>query len=45
MSPNARTSEGVGSRIIGGSLQSELTRDEVLEIVLGGFFPLSPRGE
>ncbi len=39
------TIAGRGSRIIGGSLQSELTREEVLEIVLGGFFPLSPRGE
>ena len=28
------TIAGRGSRIIGGSLQSELTREEVLEIVL-----------
>ena len=39
------TIAGRGSRIIGGSLQSELTRDEVLEIVLGGFFPISGRAE
>ncbi len=37
------TIAGRGSRIIGGSLQSELTREEVLEIVLGGFFPITPR--
>ncbi|WP_435010611.1 Hsp70 family protein [Tundrisphaera lichenicola] len=37
------TIAGRGSRIIGGSLQSELTRDEVREVVLGGFFPISPR--
>ena len=39
------TIAGRGSRIIGGSLQSELTREEVLDIVLGGFFPIAPRGE
>ncbi len=39
------TIAGRGSRIIGGSLQSELTRDEVLDVVLGGFFPLSTAGE
>lgn len=33
------TIAGRGSRLIGGSLQSELTRDEVLPIVLDGFFP------
>ncbi len=33
------TIAGRGSRIIGGSLQSELTREEVLPIVLDGFFP------
>jgi len=39
------TIAGRGSRIIGGSLQSELTRDEVREVVLGGFFPIAPRAE
>ncbi len=39
------TIAGRGSKIIGGSLQSELTREEVLEIVLGGFFPITPRAE
>ena len=39
------TIAGRGSKIIGGSLQSELTRDEVMEIVLGGFFPLTPRDQ
>jgi molecular chaperone DnaK (HSP70) len=37
------TIAGRGSKIIGGSLQSELTREEVLEIVLDGFFPITPR--
>ncbi|WP_435017352.1 Hsp70 family protein [Tundrisphaera sp. TA3] len=36
---------GRGSKIIGGSLQSELTREEVLATVLDGFLPLSPAGE
>ncbi len=39
------TIAGRGSRIIGGSIQSELTRDEVLDVVLGGFFPLSSAAE
>ncbi len=39
------TIAGRGSRIIGGSLQSELTRDEVLDVVVGGFFPLSGGAE
>ena len=39
------TIAGRGSRIIGGSLQSELSRAEVLEVALDGFFPLVPRGE
>ena len=39
------TIAGRGSRIIGGSLQSELTRAEVLEVALDGFFPIVPRGE
>ncbi len=39
------TIAGRGSRIIGGSLQSELTRAEVLEVVLDGFFPITGRNE
>lgn len=39
------TIAGRGSRIIGGSIQSELTRAEVQEIVLDGFFPKVGRGE
>ena len=34
------TIAGRGSRVIGGSLQSELTRAEVEEIVLDGFYPI-----
>ena len=30
---------GGGSKLIGGGLQTELTRDEVREILLAGFFP------
>ena len=37
------TIAGRGSKLIGGSLQSELTRDEVSGVVLDGFFPLSGR--
>ncbi|MFO0951854.1 MAG: Hsp70 family protein [Isosphaeraceae bacterium] len=36
---------GRGSKIIGGSIQSELTRDEVVSVVIDGFFPRSGRGE
>ncbi|HEX8200632.1 MAG TPA: Hsp70 family protein, partial [Isosphaeraceae bacterium] len=36
------TIPGRGARIIGGSLQSELTRAEVERIVLDGFFPRTP---
>jgi len=39
------TIAGRGSKIIGGSLQSELTGTEVHEIVIDGFFPLVPRAE
>jgi molecular chaperone DnaK (HSP70) len=39
------TIAGRGSRIIGGSVQSELTRQEVQDIALDGFFPPVPRGE
>jgi molecular chaperone DnaK (HSP70) len=31
-----------GSRLIGGVLRAEVARDEVFELVLGGFFPLVP---
>jgi len=39
------TIAGRGSKLIGGSLQSELTRAETLAIVLDGFFPFVPAGE
>jgi hypothetical protein len=39
------TIAGRGSRLIGGSLQAELTRDEVREIVLDGFYPETDRAE
>jgi hypothetical protein len=39
------TIAGRGSRIIGGSLQSELSRPEVQEVVLDGFLPRVGRGE
>ena len=39
------TIAGRGSRIIGGSIQSELTRGEVEAIALDGFFPRVSRGE
>jgi molecular chaperone DnaK (HSP70) len=39
------TIAGRGSRIIGGSIQSELTRGEVAEIVIDGFFPMTAPGE
>ena len=39
------TIPGRGSRIIGGSLQSELSRDEVGGVVVDGFFRAVPRGE
>ncbi|AGA27332.1 Hsp70 family protein [Singulisphaera acidiphila] len=39
------TIAGRGSKIIGGSIQSELTRDETLEIVRDGFFPRITRSE
>jgi molecular chaperone DnaK (HSP70) len=38
------TIAGRGSRLIGGSIQSELTRQEVEEIALDGFFPQVARG-
>jgi len=33
---------GAGSRLIGGALTAELSRDEVRELLLDGFFPLVP---
>ncbi len=39
------TIAGRGSRIIGGSIQSELTHTEVTAIALDGFFPRVSRGE
>ncbi|HEX4277193.1 MAG TPA: Hsp70 family protein, partial [Bryobacteraceae bacterium] len=36
---------GGGSSIIGGTLKTEITRAEALELTLEGFLPLSPLGE
>src|SRR4051812_35726522 len=36
---------GSGSSMIGGSLKTEITRAEALELALDGFLPLTPRGE
>ena len=36
------TIAGRGSKLIGGGLQSELTRDEVMKNVLEGFLPMTP---
>ena len=36
---------GRGSKLIGGSVQSELTRDDVREVVLEGFFPITRRDD
>ena len=36
---------GSGSSLIGGSLKTEITREEALELTLEGFLPLSARGE
>src|ERR1700728_832942 len=36
---------GGGSSIIGGTLKTDITRDEALELTLEGFLPLTPRGE
>ncbi|MBI2193179.1 MAG: Hsp70 family protein [Planctomycetes bacterium] len=33
------TVAGRGSRLVGGTLQAELSRDEVMKEILGGFFP------
>jgi molecular chaperone DnaK (HSP70) len=39
------TIAGRGSRLIGGSIQSELTRNEVEDTVINGFFPRVGRSE
>ncbi len=36
---------GGGSSIIGGTMKTEITRAEALELTLEGFLPLTPRGE
>jgi molecular chaperone DnaK (HSP70) len=36
---------GAGSSIIGGTLKTEITRAEALELTLDGFLPLTPLGE
>lgn len=36
---------GAGSRLIGGGLQVEVTRDEVRQLLLDGFFPRVPWGD
>ncbi|HEX4134399.1 MAG TPA: Hsp70 family protein [Bryobacteraceae bacterium] len=36
---------GAGSSLIGGTLKTEITRAEALELTLEGFLPLTPRGE
>lgn len=36
---------GAGSSIIGGTLKTEITRAEALELTLEGFLPLTPIGE
>ena len=39
------TVAGGGSSLIGGSLKTEITRKEALELALDGFLPMTPRGE
>ncbi len=36
---------GAGSSLIGGTLKTEITRAEALELALEGFLPITPRGE
>lgn len=36
---------GAGSSLIGGSMKTEITREEVLELALEGFLPLSELGD
>jgi molecular chaperone DnaK (HSP70) len=42
---HALTIVGAGSDLFAGSLRVELSREEVREIVLEGFFPLTPAGQ
>ncbi len=39
------TIAGRGSKLIGGSIQSELTKQEVIDVVIDGFFPLTGPGD
>jgi molecular chaperone DnaK (HSP70) len=39
------TIAGSGSSLIGGTLKTEITRAEALELALDGFLPLTPRSE
>ena len=39
------TIQGGGTSLIGGLLKTSITREEVLELTLDGFLPLSERGE
>jgi molecular chaperone DnaK (HSP70) len=39
------TIAGAGSSLIGGTLKTEITRKEALELALDGFLPITPRGE
>jgi molecular chaperone DnaK (HSP70) len=47
--PNRQSVEisvlGSGSSMIGGTLKTEITRAEALELALDGFLPITPRGE
>jgi molecular chaperone DnaK (HSP70) len=47
--PNRQSVEinvlGSGSSMIGGSLKTEITRAEALELALDGFLPITPRSE
>jgi molecular chaperone DnaK (HSP70) len=36
---------GAGASLIGGSLKSEILREEALELALGGFLPITARGD
>jgi molecular chaperone DnaK (HSP70) len=47
--PNRQSVEisvlGSGSSMIGGTLKTEITRTEALELAMDGFLPITPRGE
>jgi molecular chaperone DnaK (HSP70) len=47
--PNLKSVEitvlGAGSAVIGKTLKSEILREEVLELAMGGFLPFTERGE